>query len=589
MRQDGSRVDVSVRAQPITFEGRQVGTYVTFFDITEKKREKLELREAKEAAEAASVAKSMFLANTSHEIRTPLNAILGTADLLDETELTPDQRQFVDILGSAGQTLLDLVNDVLDLSKIEAGGLELDAAPFRLDELVEEVVDVFAIHAHQKSLELVGRLGNDVPAAVVGDATRLRQVLLNLLGNAVKFTDRGEVGLSVQVAGGARDADAPVRLDFEVWDTGPGIPLDARTRVFERFTQADPSTTRKHGGTGLGLTICRSLVELMGGEMKLESEVGAGSTFSFRLAFPVPSQVPEPLDTLDVDLTGLRALVVDDSSTNRLILREILGSWGAEVVEAERGGASLERLKEASDEGAPFDLVLLDGHMPEMDGFEVAERISSDPEFRAATILMITSLDRPGDLARSRDLAVDSYMVKPVQRGSLARRLSMVLQTSDRAAKGTTAAKAADRPDPEPAEEGRVAPDRSFRVLIAEDVEDNRLLVDLYLKDTGHEVIMVENGQEAVEAFQTRGPFDIVFMDIQMPEMDGYDATRAIRSWEEQQRRPRTPIVALTAHALQEQEGMSYEAGCDEHMTKPVRKNQLLQAMYRHAGGGGDG
>ncbi len=598
MRKDGARVDVSLRGQPIRFEGRQLGTYVTYFDITQKKQEKKELREAKEAAEAASVAKSMFLANTSHEIRTPLNAIIGTADLLSESDLEEDQRQFVDILRSAGQTLLDLVNSVLDLSKIEAAAFELDVHPFRLIELIEDVIEVLAVDAHQKGLELIGRVGQNVPTAVVGDETRLRQVLLNLLGNAVKFTESGEVGLSVeQLVPTRAEAGSAPQILFEVWDTGSGISEEARERIFDRFTQADPSTTRKHGGTGLGLTICRSLVELMGGELSLESEVGAGSRFAFRLALPVADEVPEARPEITrVDLSGMQTLVVDDNETNRLILREILSAWGAEVVEADSGSTALGLLRAASADGAPFDLVLLDGHMPGMDGFEVAESIYGDDGIDVATVLMITSLDRPGDIARSRELAVDSYMVKPVQRGPLARRLHTVLQRK-RATATTTQAPEPEPPPSSPAAEPAGVPpaaepaavppaaDSEVRILVAEDVEDNRLLVQLYLKHTDFRFTMVEDGEQAVAAFREQGPFDIVLMDIQMPNMDGYEATRAIRAIEADEGRGPTPIVALTAHALQEQRVLSRQAGCDEHIIKPIRKQELIDVIRRHAMG----
>jgi two-component system, sensor histidine kinase and response regulator len=529
-----------------------------------------ELVAAREIALSASRSKSEFLSTMSHEIRTPMNAILGMAELLEETKLDIDQRRFLTIMSNNGSALLGLLNDILDLAKVESGRLSLELLDFDLESVSDRVIETLALRAHGKGIELAAHLHPDLPLHLVGDPLRLRQILVNLIGNAIKFTEKGQVVLNIERC----DAEDPGRLHFAVQDSGIGIAKAKLDQIFSAFTQVDSSTTRKYGGSGLGLAIVKRLIDLMGGKVWAESEEGKGTTIHFTARFDVvnvPSAV-EKTSNLTAMLNGVRVLVVDDEPVNRLILREMMTSRGATVDEAPDAKRALEMLKAATHSGKPYRLTLLDCRMPGMDGFELAERIKSIG-FGGLSVMMLTSDDLKADIAKSHKYGLDAHLVKPVRRFDLYESIAIAMsrkagngrerETRDAIVKTETPAALAKPP---------------LRILLADDSPDNRLLVRAYLKNSRYRLEEAENGEIAVAKVKS-GDFDLVLMDIQMPVMDGLTAIRLIREWETASKRSRLPIIALTASALDDDVRRTLEAGADRHVSKPVKKATLIGAI----------
>ena len=549
-------------------EGRIVGTFGISQDITAQKQVAEALRAAKEAAEAANRAKSTFLANMSHEIRTPLNAVIGMTELVLKSQLTAQQREFLSTVRDSGEALLSAINDILDFSKIEAEKLVLERAKFHLRESLGDTMKSFAIPAHQQGLELACHIHADVPAWVVGDYHRLRQIVVNLVNNAIKFTQRGEVVLDVARASTSESQGCPentVELHFIVSDTGIGIPPEKQATIFGMFEQADSSTTRRHGGTGLGLAIASRLVGLMGGRIWVQSEVGCGSRFHFTVCLGrAEAEADEAADSEPVCLHGMRVLVVDDNATNRRILDEVLSSW--QMLPASVAGAAqaIQRLQQAEDAGEPFPLVITDAHMPDVDGFMLAGQIREQHDAEGPVIMMLTSGDRPSDMQQCERLAIAAYLLKPIKQSELLEAIELALGIL-----GTRRL-----PPGQARQRSRTG---SLRILLAEDSLVNQQLAVALLEGEGHTVTVANNGREAVSASET-GNFDLVLMDLQMPEIDGLEATAIIRARERTSGR-HLPIIAMTAHALKGDRERCLAAGMDGYTSKPIDAEELFAVI----------
>lgn len=579
-KKDGTAFAAAMVACPIYESDSLAGAVVAFSDISERKCAEAALAKAtallknrnaelivtRDQALAATKAKSDFLATMSHEIRTPMNAIIGMADLLSETNLTAEQADYVNRFNRAATALLDLVYNILDLSKIEAGYVELESINFDLPDLIENTAELMAVRAHAKGLELITHIDPMVPDLVVGDPTRVRQIVINLLSNAIKFTECGHVLIHIK-----RDnpLETPDMIHLTIADTGIGIPEDKCQVIFEDFTQVDSSTTRKYGGTGLGLSISARLTEMMGGRIWVHSNEGQGSTFHALLRLPVGNGAMEPARIPAADLVGRHILVVDDNDTNRLIVRELLTRAGGEIVEAEDGAATLALLQRLHADKQPLHLMILDGQMPGMDGYELARQIRAAPEWKAVPIMMLTSNPRKPGMAPEAETERYTHVTKPIHRKAFLDLIHLILGVQ-----------ATALPSPPPAAPAALQRPSTavMRVLLVEDLEDNRDIIALFLKNSLLALEMAEDGLEAVAKFKA-GRYDLVLMDVQMPVMDGYTATQMIREWERTQGQTPTPIVALTANAFQDEIDKSLAAGCTAHLTKPIKKKTLLDAI----------
>jgi len=556
MARDGS--SVWVRDEAIIVQDQATNELLMqgfLLDITERKRADVESEKAREAAEEASRAKSTFLANMSHEIRTPLNGVLGTTELLLDSELNAEQRELLLMAKFSGESLLGVINDILDFSKIESGKMELDSVDFNLHSYVTDTIKMMALRANTKHLELVCEIEPDVPENVAGDAGRLRQILVNLIGNAIKFTEKGEVSLKVKLQ--AQRAGS-LDLEFSVADTGIGIPIEQQQRIFEDFSQADGTITRTFGGTGLGLTISRRLVQLMGGQLAVESTPGEGSTFHFTILLSssntATAQVSQPSRSV---LQQVPILIVDDNRTNRHLLIEMTKSLGMLPQGVESAAEALQVLGQFADSGSPIPVAILDVQMPDIDGFQLAREIQSNPSLAGTILLMLTSVGQQGDGRRSRNLGIAAYLTKPISKSELLQALVTAMDRNHTSKPASPVVQPATRTS-----------GQSLRILVAEDNAVNQTVIVRMLEKLGHVPVLSSNGREAIERLK-EDPFDLILMDVQMPELDGFSAAAIIRQDEPVPGR-RIPIIAMTAHAMKGDRERCLAAGMDGYISKPI-------------------